>query len=91
MNEPYCMLASDLDNLTFTQLIFYFKNDEEIRGVKKISQNQIRKIIEENGKVTMTRAEFLKRGEEVRKQKKEQMAKRRQERIEAAKGGKRVK
>ena len=85
------MLASDLDNLTFSQLILYFKEDEEVKGVRQISQEQIRRIVTENGKVNMTREEFLARGEEIRKRKKAEMAERRQKRIEAARGGKRVK
>lgn len=91
MNEPYCMLASDIDKLTFVQLVLYFRKDEEVRGVRKLSQNEVKKILKDKSKENITREEFLRRGEEIRKKKKAEMQKRKQERLAAAKGGKRDK
>ena len=91
MNEPYCMLASDIDGLTIAQFLLYFTSEEDVKGVKELSKPQLKKILEEGVKAPMSREEFLKRGEEIRKKKKAEFEERRQKRIEAAKGGKRVK
>ena len=90
MREPYCMLASDIDNLTFTQLLLYFTDEEEVKGSKKISKDKFYKIMKEY-RTKENREEFLRRGEEIRKKKKAEMQKKREDRIKAAKGGKRVK
>lgn len=91
MSEPFCMLASDIDKLTFAQFMLYFTSEEEVKGNKTISHAEAKRIIKENTKDPITREEFLKRGEEIRKLKKKQFEEKRKNRIEAAKGGKRVK
>lgn len=90
MQDPYCMLASDIDNLTIAQLILYFTSEEEVKGVVQLSTGQMQKILRERSSENITREEFLKRGEEIRKKKLKMFEERRQRKIDAAKGGKRV-
>lgn len=90
MQEPYCMLASDIDNLTFQQLLLYFMDEEDVKGVREVPKSEFYKMLRDN-KTPQKRQEFLKKGEEIRKKKLAEMKKKREDRIRAAKGGKRVK
>ena len=99
MSEPYCMLASDIDNLTIAQFLLYFAKEEDVKGVREISKTELKKILNKNKNKNknkndtkkMSREEFLRRGEEIRKKKKQEFQERRQRRIEAAKGQGRTK
>lgn len=84
------MLASDIDSLTFTQLLLYFADEEKLKGIKKVSKDEFYKMMKEY-RTPENREEFLRKGEEIRKRKKAEMLERRKQKIEAAKGGKRVK
>lgn len=89
MTEPYCMLATDIDNLTLTQFLLYFAKEEDVKGTREISPTELKRMLQKNSKSVMTREEFLRRGEEIRKEKKKLFQERRQKRIDDAQGGKR--
>jgi hypothetical protein len=80
------MNATDIDGLTFSQFILYFASDEDVKGETEISPGKLKKILKGKTTDSMTREDFLKRGEEIRERKKKEFADRRQVRIDAAKG-----
>ena len=90
MQDPYCMLASEIDNLTFSQLLLYFTSEEDVKGVREVSKSEFYSMMKEY-KTPENRKEFLRKGEEIRAKKLAEMKKKREDRIKAAKGGKRVK